>query len=276
MYYYRSYFVVGLKINLINTLNFQTSDMQYMQLMVLWSDWQQVTRLYNTIQSVIQHFETIVKNKETLNKCLSILELSPLKFLSWCGTWMAHFLDACEFFSKMLPAIHNAMFTHNIKKEECNKLFTVEKFYTLFLLSSIRKVFHFSYFRVMDKANLLVSVVYRTARNAAENLNEISTNQAGAFEEQFWFDKQGNMLFSVKLVSNNHTLMQCHSKLQHSQDQHTLLLRIRNELYQLKKDILKNIKNIRDKCDKETPFFHWSVLDLKYKTLLESKLHKLR
>ena len=98
---------------------------------------------------------------------------------------MAHFLDACEFFSKMLPAIHNAMFTQNIKKEECNKLFTVEKFYTLFLLSSVRKVFHFSYFRVMDKANLLVSVVYRTARNAAENLNEISTNQAGAFEEQF-------------------------------------------------------------------------------------------
>ena len=276
MYYYRSYFVVGLKINLINTLNFQTSDMQYMQLMVLWSDWQQVTRLYDTIQSVIQLFETIVKNKETLNKYLSILELSPLKFLSWCGTWMAHFLDACEFFSKMLPAIHNAMFTQNIKKEECNKLFTVEKFYTLFLLSSIRKVFHFSYFQVMDKANFLVSVVYRTARNAAENLNEISTNQAGAFEEQFWFNKQGNMLFSVKLVSNNHTLMQCHSKLEHSQDQHTLLLRIRNQLYQLKKDILKNIKNIRDKCDKETPFFYWSVLDLKYKTLLESKLQKLR
>ena len=54
------------------------------------------TTFYECIRSIIKHFQCSVKDKEILDTCLGILELGKMH-LSWCGTRMAHFLDACMF-----------------------------------------------------------------------------------------------------------------------------------------------------------------------------------
>ena len=57
---------------------------------------EEVTTFYECIRSIIKHFQCSVKDKEILDTCLGILELGKMH-LSWCGTRMAHFLDACMF-----------------------------------------------------------------------------------------------------------------------------------------------------------------------------------
>ena len=50
--------------------------------------------LYESMSPVVKHFSYSVKNRETLDRAMELLEMTPLHLLSWCGTRMAHFLDA--------------------------------------------------------------------------------------------------------------------------------------------------------------------------------------
>ena len=47
-----------------------------------------------SMSPVVKHFSYSAKNGETLDRAMELLEMTPLHLLSWCGTRMAHFLDA--------------------------------------------------------------------------------------------------------------------------------------------------------------------------------------
>ena len=51
--------------------------------------------LYETLSPEVKHFSYSIKNKEALNSAMELLNMTPKHFLPWCGTQMAHFLDAC-------------------------------------------------------------------------------------------------------------------------------------------------------------------------------------
>ena len=76
---------------------------------------EKVTTFYECIRSIIKHFQCSVKDKEILDTCLGILELGKMHLLSWCGTRMAHSLDACHVLENMIVALHDAQ---SIQKEE--------------------------------------------------------------------------------------------------------------------------------------------------------------
>ena len=54
----------------------------------------EMVELYESMSPVVKHFSYSVKNRETLARAMELLEMTPLHLLSWCGTRMAHFLDA--------------------------------------------------------------------------------------------------------------------------------------------------------------------------------------
>ena len=54
----------------------------------------EVVELYESMRPVVKHFSYSVKDKELLDCAMEILDMTPFHLLSWCGTRMAHFLDA--------------------------------------------------------------------------------------------------------------------------------------------------------------------------------------
>ena len=76
---------------------------------------EEISKLYETLRSVVKHFYFSGKSKEILDNAMAILELQPMKLVSWCGTRMCHFLDACHTVSGKSPAVHDAMFSRDIK-----------------------------------------------------------------------------------------------------------------------------------------------------------------
>ena len=46
----------------------------------------EVTTCYETLRTVIKHFESSVKNKELLYDAMAILKMTPLCLISWCQT----------------------------------------------------------------------------------------------------------------------------------------------------------------------------------------------
>ena len=63
----------------------------------------ELTVLYETIRTVVKHFEGSIKNQEILEQAMENLELSPIHLISWCQTRMGHFLVASNLFDENLP-----------------------------------------------------------------------------------------------------------------------------------------------------------------------------
>ena len=71
----------------------------------------EVTNMYECPRTVIQHLESSVKNKEALDQCMSIFEMTSLDPVSWCQTCMVHFLKTCDVFDGMLAGVYDIMYT---------------------------------------------------------------------------------------------------------------------------------------------------------------------
>ena len=71
---------------------------------------------------------------------MEILEMTPLRILSWCQTRMAHFLKSCRVFDGMLAAVYDVIYTKGIRVDEQNLLFSVMNAYVLKIYSlSLKK-----------------------------------------------------------------------------------------------------------------------------------------
>ena len=97
----------------------------------------EVSALYECLRTVIKHFECSVKNKELLDECMELLELTPLHLISWCQTRMAHFLKSCNVFEEMLPAVYDVMYTRGIRFDERDRLFTASN---IFIIKSMAEL----------------------------------------------------------------------------------------------------------------------------------------
>ena len=56
---------------------------------------EQVTDLHNLLGAITKHFESSIKSKELLDKCLSILEVQPIRITGWRQTRIGYFFKAC-------------------------------------------------------------------------------------------------------------------------------------------------------------------------------------
>ena len=62
---------------------------------------------------------------------------TPLHLLSWCGTRMAYFLDACELFNEVLVEIYNTLVSVNAIADARDRLFSPSNIYVL----KLREIF---------------------------------------------------------------------------------------------------------------------------------------
>ena len=239
---------------------------------------EEVKTLYSTLRTVIKHFELSVKNKEKLDECMEILGMTPIHLLSWCSTRMAHFLEACVRFNKMLVPVYDAMFTLNIKKEERDALFTVKNLFIIQLMHDVRDVFTDKYLRKVDKSNQLVSSVFHLASQTADSISGHSTPKSDAFSRNLDIDGKGNTTATLTIGEENHQLLlNHHSKSQRFKSKEETLNNIQESLEDLKARILDNISsNIKDQCGQDSKYYCWSGLNLEDRTLsLEDRISRL-
>ena len=226
----------------------------------------EVFALYPVIRTVTNHFANSIKNKERLDECMRILDLTPLNLISWCQTRMAHFLTACTVFDTNLPALYDSMSTLDIRVEEREQLFTAMSIYVLKVVASLEPVFMKTYLRASDKSNLLVSESYNIANKLAVDLQKdsLETKNADSFLESLHFDENGNLLSSVSVNENQHViLLNYQSRPRRGVDQNSVLEGIKTSLVEVKGKIVANIvSNIQDQMGEDTWYFNWSGLDL--------------
>ena len=107
----------------------------------------EIVTLYETLRTIIKHFEASIKNKEILEQALEILQLSQVHLFSRCQAQMGHFLKTCSLANDELPAIYHIMATCNIRQDERDSLFTVQSVYLLKLMTCFEKPFMEAYLR---------------------------------------------------------------------------------------------------------------------------------
>ena len=239
----------------------------------------QVKTLYNCLRTIIKHFESSIKNKEPLDQCMGFLQMTTIHLISWCGTRIAHFLEACLVFNKLLVPIHDTLFSLNIRKEERDILFTAENIYTLQVMCDLHHSFHDKYLWQVDKSTQLVSTVYKIAQDIANGMPELATPAAEKFLESLDIDENNNMTVNIELNGNKHCfLLNKHCKTSRHRSKNEILECIKEELISLKDEILGNIKaNIKDQCGEETHFYSWSGLNLEDQDMsCDDRIHQLR
>ena len=210
----------------------------------------EVTTLYECLSMVIKHFESSIKNTETLDQYMEILEMTPLHLLSWSQTRMAHFLKSCHVFDMMLAAVYDIMYIKGIHVDERDLLFSVMNVYILKIMSDLQPKFEGTILRQADKMDLLVSRVFDISDSFASSLESLTTPTTDAFQDSLHFNQNGN-------GGNVHTIMLNHP---HKPSRHITkngyLEKVKTELTAVKGKILTNIiQNVKDQCDTETYYF---------------------
>ena len=226
----------------------------------------EVFALYPVMRTITKHFEASIKNKERLDECMKVLELTPLHLISWCQTRMAHFLTACTVFDANLPALYDAMSTLNIRVEEREQLFTATSIYVLKVVSSLEPLFVQTYLRASDKSSLLVSESFHIANKLAIKLEEesLETKSADSFADSLHFDENGYLLSSMNVNENQHMiLLNYQSRARRGVDQATIIEEMKENLIDVKRKIVANVvSNIQDQMGEDTWYYNWSGLDL--------------
>ena len=170
----------------------------------------EVTTLYECLRTVIKHFESSVKNKETLDQYMKILKMTPLHLISWCQTRMAHFLKSCHVFDGMLAAVYDVMYTKGICVDERDLLFSVMNIYILKIMTDIQPNFEGTFLHQADKTDLLVFRVFDMSDSFASSLESFTTPPADASQDSLPLDQNGNLLGTTKRGGNVHTIMLNH------------------------------------------------------------------
>jgi hypothetical protein len=229
---------------------------------------EQVTSLYESLRSIVAHFQCSVKSKEHLNKAMSVLELHKgLHQISWCATRMAHFLTACVKVNELMVPIYNTMYSMKLKEEERDKLFSVENIYTLKVIVDVQKATYSHYLRAVDKSSNLVSMSYNIAQTAANSVSNALTKVADEFLESLTIDTNGNFNWEEKLNGDSHSLRASNRRVAAASTTTARLVKKKEDCKKIKDAILKNLEdNIRDQMDDNTEFFGWSGLDLSDQT----------
>ena len=127
-----------------------------------------VKETYAVLDSVVRHFGRNVNNKKNLDKCMRILEMKEVHLISWCGTQMAHFLDAGTLFSVVVMAVYDVMCSHDIKVEERDALFSCPTVFLLLLMADINGFYKGTYLHKVDRDDIVLSEVYRIAITSSE------------------------------------------------------------------------------------------------------------
>ena len=128
-----------------------------------------------------------------------------IHLVSWGGTQMCHFMTACHTFTELLPAVHDAMYTTDIKKEERDALFTVTNIFVVVLLADLKPFFKDGLLRAMDKSVLLCSTVYRKSVDTADKFKDVSTVKADKYIEDVSLDGNGNLNGKMMINAATHT-----------------------------------------------------------------------
>ena len=224
----------------------------------------EVTELYTCLRTIIKHFEASIKNKELLDECMEILEMSPVHLISWCQTRMAHFLSACRLVNESLVALYDVMYNRKIRVDERDVFFTANNIYIVKVLADIEPFFQKLYLRKADKTSCLASTVYNTQQSFADTMKAIATPSADKFHDSLFFDENGNLMCIIKVGDNEHTLLLNHPhKKTRGVTEIQRLQNVKDTLASLKTKIKDNmVENILDQCSEETFFYNWSGLDL--------------
>ena len=93
------------------------------------------------LKPVLKHFKKSGKSSTLLNNALAIMEMKPLKAVTWCPTRMANILTASERIVKILFPLSDVLTTTKIKPEESAYFLSPTCLILLHLMADLEPVF---------------------------------------------------------------------------------------------------------------------------------------
>ena len=69
-----------------------------------------------------------MKNKESLNQAMKMLQMTHFHLFSWCATRMCHLLDAYVICDDSLVPLYNTFVSCGVNTEARDRFFTIKTF----------------------------------------------------------------------------------------------------------------------------------------------------
>ena len=77
----------------------------------------EIMEYYESLSPTVKNFSHSMKNKETLDQAMKMLQITPFYLLSWCATRMCHFLDSCVIGDDSVVLLYNTLVSCNFSTE---------------------------------------------------------------------------------------------------------------------------------------------------------------
>ena len=132
-----------------------------------------VVTLSSGLKPILKHFKNSGKSSSVLNEALEIMDMKPMKAMTWCPTRMGNILTSSSRAVAILFLICDLLLTANIKKEEAAYFLSPTCMILLHLMADLEKVFMAKYLRKLDKDEATIMEVYGQTENFVENMEKI-------------------------------------------------------------------------------------------------------
>ena len=78
----------------------------------------EIKEYYEALSPIVRNFSYSMKNKESLDQAMKMLQMTPFCLLSWCATCMYHFLNARVICDSLIPLYNTCVSCKLILKPE--------------------------------------------------------------------------------------------------------------------------------------------------------------
>ena len=85
----------------------------------------EIKEYYEALSPIVRNFSYSMKNKESLDQAMKMLQMTPFRLLSWCATCMYHFLDARVICDSLIP-LYNTFVSCNVNTEARDRFFNIK------------------------------------------------------------------------------------------------------------------------------------------------------
>lgn len=167
------------------------------------------------LKPILKHFKSSGKSSSALNEALEIMEMKPMKAMTWCPTRMGNILTSSSRAVEILFPICDLLATANIKKEEAAYFLSPTSMILLHLMADLEKTFMVKFLRKLDMDQATVMEVYGQTENFVEKMENIETPLLDKFVSGIREEEKTFNVYYARIDENGGILLFCCSYFHH-------------------------------------------------------------
>lgn len=238
---------------------------------------QEVVEYATNIRPVLKHFKNSGKSLSILNDALKLLEMKPMKAMTWSPTRMGYLLTSSKRCTELLVPLSDVLVSCDIKKEEASYFLSPKCLGIMHLLADVEEVFMKGFIRRLDGDKSLIIDVFNESTNAISAIEGLEMKSFNSFLEGLSEDDWGNIILSTKTsTSDSHILTLNYTHYQGRRAAESKIEKIKREAVELKDKVLENLKqNIQEQNQADSIVEFASCFDMTRKISCEERIELL-